>query len=91
MDDVNNIKSIVSDVLAQYNVELVDFNLHLLRRAYKIKVVVSKKQGITLDECVKLNKEIAARIEQNNEDNFLYDLEVSSPGLDRVLKKEKDF
>lgn len=47
--------------------------------ANRITVLIDKKEGITLDECISLHRHIESRLDRDVED---YDLEVSSPGLD---------
>lgn len=46
---------------------------------------------INLDECARLSREISQAFDQNNNIASGYLLEVSSPGLDRLLKKQNDF
>ncbi len=52
---------------------------------------MDKPGGVTLDDCSDLSREIGDQIEVNDLIPHSYTLEVSSPGLDRPLKKEKDF
>jgi len=47
--------------------------------------------GINLDECCDLSKKIGQFIEENNIISSRYTLEVSSPGMDRLLREPKDF
>ncbi len=46
---------------------------------------------VTLDDCEKMSEKIGAFIDMNNIIEGAYILEVSSPGFDRIIKKEKDF
>jgi len=52
---------------------------------------VDESGGITLDTCARVSREIADLIEVKDIFHQEYVLEVSSPGLNRRLKKEKDF
>ena len=47
--------------------------------------------GINLDECAQLSRQISQELDEKNIIASRYILEVSSPGLDRLLKKERDF
>ncbi len=47
--------------------------------------------GINLDECAQLSRQISQELDEKNIITSRYILEVSSPGLDRLLKKERDF
>ena len=47
--------------------------------------------GVTLDDCGVMSEKLGAYLEMNNVLHGGYILEISSPGVDRVLRKEKDF
>ncbi len=47
--------------------------------------------GINLDQCAQLSRDLSQALDEKNIITGGYALEVSSPGLDRVLKKQKDF
>lgn len=67
--------------------ELVD--VEQLSHGKLIRVYVDKEGGITIDDCVAISNHLSRLLTVENVD---YDrLEVSSPGLDRPLKKERDF
>ena len=54
-------------------------------------IPVDKPEGITLDECARLNQEIGQILDRENVIQESYLLEVSSPGLDRPLLSTRDF
>jgi ribosome maturation factor RimP len=56
-----------------------------------LRVYLDKEGGITLDDCARLSGEIGDLIDIKDVIEHNYVLEVSSPGLNRPLKKEKDF
>ncbi len=60
-------------------------------RSVSIDIALDKEGGITLDECADFNKNLSAWIESENIFSSGYTLDVSSPGLDRVLKSETEF
>lgn len=67
--------------------ELVD--VEQVSHGKLIRVFVDKNGGITIDDCVAISNQLSRVLAVENID---YDrLEVSSPGLDRPLKKERDF
>ena len=73
--------------LAGMGYELVD--IEQLSHGKLIRVFVDKEGGITIDDCVAISNHLSWLLTAENID---YDrLEVSSPGLDRLLKKESDF
>ncbi len=56
-----------------------------------LKITLDKTGGISLDECEKFSREIGPLIEEEGLINGAYNLEVSSPGLDRPLITAADF
>ena len=60
-------------------------------RSVNIDIALDKKGGITLDECAAFNKHLSEWIEAENIFPSGYNIDVSSPGLDRVLKSETEF
>lgn len=87
----NKIKDNIADILNKKNITLVELQVRSFGRKNELKILVDKAGGITLDECARLNRELGDVIEANNFFMNTYVLEVSSPGLDRTLKNEKDF
>jgi ribosome maturation factor RimP len=71
--------------------ELVDVEFLTDRGRKVLRIYVDAEGGITLDECVEVSREIGTLIDLEDMVPDQYVLEVSSPGLDRPLKKEKDF
>ncbi len=84
------IEEIVEPFLKEEGYFLIDVNWKGRGRTGKIEIFVDKKEGITVEDTKKLAEEI-------NEIFYLkelpldYVLEISSPGLDRVLKKKREF
>jgi ribosome maturation factor RimP len=53
-----------------------------------IQVFVDKMQGISIDECVKISKEIEKRLNRDEED---FELQVSSPGIDKPFRVKQQY
>jgi ribosome maturation factor RimP len=90
--DLAEIEKAVDPILAQEAAELVD--LRFLREGgrWVLRFYVEKPGGTTLDDCEYLSNRIGSLLDMREElVPGPYTLEVSSPGLDRVLKKPKDF
>ena len=67
--------------------ELVDVSLDKESAGKYLRIYIDKPEGITLDDCERYHRAIVPQVE-----DFDYDfLEVSSPGVDRPLKKDRDF
>ena len=74
--------------MTQLGYELVDFELQ--NRGRLLRVFIDRPEGISIYDCVLISNQIGNVLAVEND--FDYDrLEVSSPGLDRVLKKAADF
>ena len=56
-----------------------------------VRVTIDKEGGITLDDCEKFSRALEALLDVENPIPGPYNLEVSSPGLDRPLRGIKDF
>ncbi|MBI4764067.1 MAG: ribosome maturation factor RimP [Deltaproteobacteria bacterium] len=85
------IESLVEALLKAEGLELVDLEFRKEARGWVLRIFMDKPGGVTLDDCSDLSREIGDQIEVNELIPHSYTLEVSSPGLDRPLKKEKDF
>lgn len=56
-----------------------------------LRIYIDKESGMTLDDCQKLSRIISDKLDEVDPIEENYMLEISSPGLDRQLKKDKDF
>ncbi len=91
MDKIR-IEKEIEALLDSENCELVDFRVLSQKGKPLLVFYIDRKEGgITLDECGQWSEKIGAYIDLNQPIQAGYVLEVSSPGVDRILKKEKDF
>ena len=84
------VEKIAEEILANTDYELVDVE-YVKERDWFLRVYIDKEGGIGLDDCQEVSGLLDEKLEELNIINDRYILEVSSPGLDRALKKEKDF
>ena len=72
--------------------ELIDIECHQGRKSLKIIVYIDHTRGIKIDDCVKITNAISPILDDDNTLNEYYNLEVSSPGLNRklILKEHYD-
>ncbi|MBR1646656.1 MAG: ribosome maturation factor RimP [Selenomonadaceae bacterium] len=80
----------MSEILAGTDFELVDVE-YVKERDWYLRVFVDKAGGIDLDDCQTLSEQLGEKLDASDIINGAYILEVSSPGIDRILKKDKDF
>ena len=90
-----NIESIVEELVLPIvdakNIELVDVEYVKEAGQFYLRIYLEKEGGITLDDCEAVSREINPILDEKDPIEENYFLEVCSPGLDRPLKKEKDF
>ncbi len=56
-----------------------------------VRVIIDSEQGITIDDCERVSRQLEALLDIEDPIDGSYNLEVSSPGLDRPLRKLDDF
>lgn len=92
MADLKQIEAAVEPLLAREAVELVDLRFLRDGGRWILRFYLDKQGGITLNDCEQLSYRIGGLLDlQPDLVPGPYNLEISSPGLDRVLKKERDF
>jgi ribosome maturation factor RimP len=88
---LQQIESLAEPLLEQFGFELVDLEFLSERGRWVLRIYIDKEGGITLDDCARVSGELGNLIDVKDVVPHEYVLEVSSPGLDRPLKREKDF
>ncbi len=91
---VERIKEVVEPMLRSFGVELVEVEYAGSGRSGLLRVFIDKldkKEGVTLDDCERVSRSLGPVLEIEDLIPHRYTLEVSSPGLDRPLKKKEDF
>jgi len=78
-------------LLAQLGYELVDLEYAPGRAHAVVRVFIDRAQGVGLDDCERVSHELAALLDVEDPVPTAYTLEVSSPGLDRVLRTPAHF
>ena len=71
--------------------DLVDVEYVKEGSNWYLRVFLDRDGGITIDDCEWVSRALEKRLDQDDPIETAYVLEVSSPGLDRQLKKDKDF
>lgn len=84
-------KDLVMPVLEKNNFELVDVEYKKEGIHWYLRVYIDKEGGITLDDCQLVSEYLSDKLDEVDPIEHSYILEVSSPGLDRPLKKPRDF
>jgi ribosome maturation factor RimP len=90
-ENLTQIEMLILPILDDLGYELVDLQLQQDGKQMALRIFVDKPAGITLDDCVEVSREVSAILEVEDPIGSAYRLEVSSPGMDRPLKKAADF
>jgi ribosome maturation factor RimP len=87
-------EKVISGVEAAVNecgAELYDVKFFWAGKAGVFRVFADTKDGITLDECAKVSRKVSEYLDSVDFGKGAYNLEVSSPGVTRILTTVKDF
>lgn len=84
------VERLMTEILSGTDFELVDVE-YVKERDWYLRVFVDKPGGIDLDDCQNLSEQLSDKLDAANIIDSAYILEVSSPGIDRILKKDRDF
>ncbi len=89
---IEKIRNILLPFLEEFHLELIELRIRRMGRIVAIQILADRPMGgITMDECATLNRKICEKIDAEGILLDEYNLEVSSPGVDRPLKTGKDF
>lgn len=91
MPDLRQIEKDLEALLATDAMELVDMHYRNEGGRWVLRLFIDKAGGVTLDDCQAVSDKVGAFLDAADVMTHHYTLEVSSPGVDRVLKKDKDF
>ncbi|WP_297966221.1 ribosome maturation factor RimP [uncultured Anaerovibrio sp.] len=86
----DTVEQIVEGLLEGTGLELVGVE-YVREKDWYLRVFIDKEGGIELDDCQELSGRLGDILDERDVIKGAYILEVSSPGLDRELKKDKDF
>ena len=78
-------------ILEKYEFELVDVEYVKEAGTWYLRAYIDKPGGIAINDCEVVSRELSDLLDQKDFIDDSYILEVSSPGLGRPLKKERDF
>jgi ribosome maturation factor RimP len=87
----DQLRVLVRPVVEEYGFELFDLNFRREGHGWVLRIVIDRENGVTLDDCVSISREVGHLLEVEDLIEHAYNLEVSSPGLDRPLRNGADF
>ena len=84
-------EELLEPVLKEYNFELIDVEYVKEGADWYLRAFIDKEGGININDCETVSRRLEKLLDAEDLIKDAYILEVSSPGLTRALKKEKDF
>ena len=90
-DICERVRSVSQSILESLQLELVDIEYKRSGRDAILRLFIDKEGGVTLDDCSVFSSELSAVLDVEDFIPCEYNLEVSSPGLDRPLKSAADY
>ena len=84
-------EQLLTPIVEEYGFELVDVEYVKEGSTWYLRCYIDKPGGISIDDCEKVSRRLSDLLDQEDFIEDAYIMEVSSPGLGRPLKKEKDF
>jgi ribosome maturation factor RimP len=85
------VEAIALPVLVELGLELVEVQYRREQSGWVLRLIIDKQEGVSLDDCTAASREIGQLLDIEDFIDQAYNLEVSSPGLDRQLKSMADF
>ena len=91
MEITDRVREIAEVYLKDHGIELIDIVFRREGPVLVLRITADTPEGITVSECTGLNKFLSETLDREDVIQDRYTLEVSSPGLDRPIKTDRDF
>jgi ribosome maturation factor RimP len=85
------IESEIEKIVTSEGLELVHIDYRRQGRSYLLRVDIDKDGGVTIDDCQSISQQISTWLDVEDPVPAEYELQVSSPGLDRKFYKDSDY
>ncbi len=88
---LEKVRGIAAPLAAQEGLELVDVEIGGAGGRQALRLFIDWPGGVSLDDCTAVSRAVSAALDVEDPIQGAYDLEVSSPGLDRPLRTPEHF
>lgn len=85
------VEAFAQPIVEELNLELVDVEYVKEGQDWFLRVFIDSEKGVDIEECGAVSERLSEALDKEDPIHHLYFLDVSSPGAERPLKKEKDF
>ncbi len=83
------VEKLIQPIIEEIGYDLYDVEYAKEGKNYFLRIFIDNEKGIDLNDCEKVNDAITDILDEENYIKEQYFLEVSSPGIERVLRKDK--
>ncbi len=90
-ETLSEIRRLLEPILDFYGLFLWDLEFRQQGPQWLLRVYIDKESGVTLNDCEAVSRDLGAALDVEDFIQHAYTLEVSSPGLDRVLSRPEHF
>ena len=90
-DIIKKVEEYVMPIIEENSYELVETEFIKEGSNYYLRLYIDKEGGFSIDDCEKVSRFLDSKLEEDDFIEKAYILEVSSPGIDRVLKKDSEY
>ena len=87
----SKVEKLLQEIITNLGYELYDIKYEKEGKDYYLRIIIDKPEGIDINDCETVNNAINDILDEADYIKEQYFLEVSSPGLERTLRKDKHF
>lgn len=87
----DKIRQLIEPVLESEGMEIIDLECLKMKYRWLVRIYIDKERGVTINDCSEISKQVGDVLDVYDVLPGAYTLEVSSPGLNRPLTRDKDF
>ena len=91
MADITDLGAALSPVVGDHGMEIVDLEYRTERSGWVLRLFVDRPGGVTVEDCARVSRDCSVVLDAEQLINRRYRLEVSSPGIERRLRKQEHF
>ncbi len=88
---IKKVWELAEPVVMSLGFELVDVEFQRERQGWVLRLYIDKPGGVNLGDCVRVSEVLGDLLDAKDFIHHAYHLEISSPGVDRPLRKREDF
>lgn len=88
---IEKVREFAESLLPSMNLELFDIQFRQEDRGWVLRLFIDNEDGVSVDHCAQVSREISAYLEVEDVIEHAYHLEISSPGLERPLRSAEEF